>query len=93
MRRSFRRPPVSDFDGARLDRRLGLYQVERYAADPRGGVYFHVHSGADGIGPDRMNYGFVYQPNSRGTPFGAADYRTYKLGDNWFWFRASDDWD
>ena len=84
--------PVSDFNGARLDRRLGLYNVEEYAADPRGGVYFHVYSGADGLGPNRTAYGFAFQPNLEGTPFGAADYRTFKLDDGWHWFCASDDW-
>lgn len=70
----------------------GLYRVDEYAADPRGGVYFRVYTGADGIGLDQMSYGFVYQPNAEGTPFGASRYRVFRLGNDWFWFRASDDW-
>lgn len=80
-------------DGVRkLDRRVGLYWVDKCAADPRGGVYFGVYTGHDGIGPDQMTYGFVYQPNPLGTPFGAARYCTWPLGSDWYCFAASNDW-
>ena len=82
----------SAFGGTSLHRRCGVYTVDEYAADPRGGVYFRTHRGQDGIGPDVMSYGFAYKPNRLGTPFGAADYATFPLGDDWYWFRASDDW-
>jgi hypothetical protein len=82
----------SEHQGTPLNRRLGIYMVDEYAADPRGGVYFRVHSGGDGLGPDRMSYGFAYKPNPRGTPFGAARYGLFRLGTDWYWFRASDDW-
>jgi hypothetical protein len=82
----------SQYRGTPLNRRLGLYKVDEYAADPRGGVYFRVYSGADGIGPDRMSYGFAHKPNQKGTPFGAARYCFFTLGNNWYWFCASDDW-
>ena len=83
-------PPSSD-RALPLNRRLGIFQVDEYAADPRGGVYVRVHSGGDGLGPDIMSYGFAYQPNSKGTPFGAAEYQTFAIGRGWYWFRASDD--
>ena len=82
----------SERQGTPLNRRLGVYKVDEYAADPRGGVYFRVYSGGDGIGPDQMSYGFAYRPNQKGTPFGAARYRLFRLGNDWYWFRASDDW-
>lgn len=82
----------SEYQGTPLNRRLGIYNVDQYAADPRGGVYFRVHRGRDGLGPDVMSYGFAYQPNPKGTPFGAAHYRVSSLGNDWYWFRASDDW-
>ena len=85
-----RRSPTHD--GAPLNRRLGFYGVDEYAADPRGGVYFRVYTGGDGIGPDQMSYGFAHKPNSEGSPFGAASYRVHRLGGDWFWFEASDDW-
>jgi len=84
--------PTSDYNGRALNKRLGVYRVDEYAADPRGGVYFRVHSGGDGIGPDVMSYGFCYNPNPKGTPFGAAHYRIFRLGNGWYWFYASDDW-
>ena len=73
-----------------LKKRVGLYVVDDYVTDPRGGIYFRVHSG--GFGPDVMSYGFCYRPNSAGTPFGDAHYRAFRLGDGWYWFRVSDDW-
>jgi hypothetical protein len=84
--------PKSDRQGAPLNQRLGIYYVDEYVADPRGGVFFRVHCGSDGIGPDRMSYGFAHAPNRKGTPFGAAHYRLFELGNEWYWFRASDDW-
>jgi hypothetical protein len=78
--------------GVSLDKRLGVYQVDRYATDPRGGTYFRVFEGSDGIGPDTMSYGFVKTPNTEGTPFGAAHYRYRRLIGDWYWFIASDDW-
>ena len=82
----------SEYAGRALNRRLGAYRVDEYAADPRGGVYFRVHIGVSSIGPDRMSYGFAYRPNTMGTPFGAVRYRVFRLGNEWYWFRASDDW-
>ncbi len=82
----------SEYGGTVLNRCLGVYHVDQYAADPRGGVYFRVFSGADGIGPDVMSHGFAHKPNTKGTPFGAASYGVYHLGNDWYWFCASDDW-
>jgi hypothetical protein len=75
-----------------VSRRLGVYTVDEFATDPRGGAYFRVHSGYDGLGPDVMSYGFAYQPNKLGTPFGAKEYRVVQLDKDWYWFCASDDW-
>ena len=84
--------PVHESGGEPLNQRVGVFMVQDYAADPRGGVYFRVYQGGDGIGPDIMSYGFVHQPNREGTPYGAARYGLYHLGSGWYWFRASDDW-
>lgn len=75
-----------------IDTKIGFYHVEKYAIDQRGGDYFQVHSHGDGLSPDTISYGFVYRPNLEGSPFGAAHYRIYRLGDDWYWFQASDDW-
>lgn len=83
--------PPSQF--STTPRRFGVYRVDEIAADPRGGVYFRTHAGADGIGPDTMSYGFVHKPNSQGSPFGAAWYKVHHITGDWYWFKASDDWD
>ena len=71
-----------------MNRRLGIYEVGEYAADPRGGVYFRVYDGRYNFGPDRMSYGFAYKPNDKGSPFGEARYRVFPLGHDWYWFQA-----
>jgi hypothetical protein len=82
---------ASEHNSEALGRWLGVYFVDRYAADPRGGVYFRTHAGADGIGPDTTSYGFALRPNPEGTPFGRAGYHyTHVVGD-WYVFAASDD--
>ena len=73
-----------------LNRRLGIYMVDEYRADSRGGTYFRVYSSPDSI--DTISFGFCYRPNSEGSPFGASGYRTFRLGDGWYWFRANNDW-
>jgi hypothetical protein len=80
-------------DNHSFDRRIGPYDVDECLVDVCGGEYFRVYTGADGLGPDVMSYGFCHNPNGEGSPFGAAHYRTFRLGNDWYWFRASDDWD
>jgi hypothetical protein len=84
--------PASESEHAALGRFLGIYYVDRYGADPRGGVYFRTHAGADGIGPDTMSYGFAYKPNAKGTPFGNSHYRVSHIVGDWYVFSASNDW-
>jgi hypothetical protein len=74
------------------DRHAGLYEVDRVSIDPRGGVYFRVNRGTDGIGPDTMSYGFAFEPNPDGSPFGAAGYNLRRMGGSWYAFSASNDW-
>ncbi len=83
--------PESDH-GVVANLQLGIYQVDEWAVDPRGGVFFRVNTGGDGLGPDTMSYGFAKHPNSTGTPFGMAKYRTFPLVGDWYWFRASNDY-
>jgi hypothetical protein len=83
--------PASEYKGEVPGRLLGVYYVDRYTADPRGGVYFRTHAGADGIGPDTMSYGFAYHPNSKGTPFGNAWYRDSHVVGDWYVLSASND--
>ena len=84
--------PASEYEGEALGRFLGIYYVNRFAADPRGGVYLRTHAGADGIGPDTMSYGFAYKPNPKGTPFGNSHYGLSHIVGDWYFFSASNDW-
>ncbi|MEM6839190.1 MAG: hypothetical protein AAF609_20380 [Cyanobacteria bacterium P01_C01_bin.120] len=72
------------FDAAGLFERLGLYTVDYYAADPRGGTYFETSK----AGPFRMSYGFAYQPNKEGSPFGDDVYIIEPLYGDWYRFRS-----
>lgn len=75
-----------------LNEWLGIYYVDEYATDSRGGYYFRAYQGFAGFGPDTMSYGFCFDANPEGTPFGNAHYQTYPLGNGWEWFRSSNDW-
>jgi hypothetical protein len=79
-------------DSPEFNRLIGPYYIDECRVDERGGTYFRVYSGGDGLGPDVMSYGFCYRPNDEGSPFGAAHYRTFRMGKDWYWFRVSDDW-
>jgi hypothetical protein len=84
--------PVSEYQDKALGRLLGFYYVDRYGADPSGGVYFRTHSGADGIGPDIMSYGFAFRPNPEETSFGRAGYCYSHVVGDWYVFSASNDY-
>jgi hypothetical protein len=84
--------PADKLRGEELGRQVGLYWVDRYGADTRGGVFFRTATGPDGIGPDEMSYGFAFRPNGLGTPFGNAHYRHRHLFGDWYVFAASDDY-
>ena len=83
--------PVSESDREALGRLFGVYYLDRYDADLRGGVYFRTHAGADGIGPSTMSYGFAYRPSPQGTPFGNAGYRYSHVIGDWYCFSVSND--
>ncbi len=72
------------------DHRLGLYRVSLIAADPRGGVYFKTHGGADGFSTRTRTYGIAYRPNPFGSPFGDGNYTVSPLVGDWSSFAASD---
>lgn len=73
-----------------LNRYFGIYYVEQYASDIRGGVYFRTNTKSV-FGREKNSYGFVYQPNTQGSPFGNANYAYQRLIDDWYSFSASDD--
>jgi hypothetical protein len=71
-----------------LDRKLGLYHVDLFAADPRGGIYFRTRGRRDGFGGQVFSYGFAYKPNPMGSPFGDAKYHLAHLVGDWYGFAA-----
>lgn len=75
-----------------LGRWLGVYCVDEYGVDRRGGVYLRTYAGADGIGPDTMSYGVALRPDEEGTPFGKARYELTPIGGDWYEFAASNDY-
>lgn len=78
--------PVADTksNAAGLFERLGLYSVDYYARDRRGGIYFAT-SQHQILG---VSYGFAYQPNHRGCPFGDSGYAIEPVVGEWYWFRS-----
>lgn len=84
-------PPVfGERDRRKLYRWCGVYRVDEFGVDDRGGVYFRVDSSAHGS-VARMSYGFAHKPSPTGSPYGTAGYRLIPLGGDWFYFRAWDD--
>jgi len=83
--------PTTEYDLEVPYQRIGLWHVDEYAADPRGGVYFRVGTGQD-LGPNTMSYGFAFKPNPEGSPFGNRRYRRSRLTGDWFYFQVSDDY-
>lgn len=65
--------------------------IER-ATDPRGGVFFRVHTQPDEYGVDTTSTGYAFQPNRQGTPFGNTSYRLSPITTDWYWFTANNDW-
>ena len=82
--------PPAHAGGERFDRRLGVYYVDRFAADLRGGLYFRTRSSPDGFYTYRMTYGFCYRPNREGSPFGDGKYALAHVVGDWYAFQASE---
>lgn len=77
-------------DGAPLNRRVGVYDVLRYAGDGNGGVYFVTGNYLDGLSRDRVSLGFAYHPSRQGTPFGHEQYRLTHVAGDWYSFAATE---
>ena len=73
----------------RRARRVGVYSVDTIAVGELGGVFFRTTKYEDG--PDVLSYGFAYQPEPDGTPFGNAHYELIRLRGDWHVFFVSSD--
>jgi hypothetical protein len=72
-----------------LDRRLGVYVVDRFGTDPRGGIFFQTRSTHDAFHATTLSYGFVRRPNPSGTPFGDEQYVITHVAGDWYSYQAS----
>ena len=82
-----------DFSPEKTDgTEVGIWKVDQCRAGTGGGVYFRIGTGMDGISPDEMSYGFAYNPDTSGSPFGKAGYRLTALSGKWYYFSVSDDY-
>lgn len=79
-----------------VEKRIGIYTVDAYGIDERGGTYLRVKSFEIGKGTDEISdifsFGFVKNPNPEGSPFGAAHYKLRHIVDDWYVFQVSDDY-
>jgi hypothetical protein len=76
---------------APLNADLGIYWIDQWGTDARGGTYFRSTSGwADGRA-DKRSFGFAHKPNLDGSPFGDARYELHHLTGDWYSFSATDD--
>jgi len=70
---------------------IGPYQVDSLGKQPGGGVFIRVRTSLFGL-LNLTSYGFALCPTPDGTPFGAAQYATYPIGNNWYVFQANNDY-
>ena len=80
-------PPPGDRSTANLNADFGLFWIDEWGSDARGGTYFRTMVGAP---PERRSFGFAYRPNSEGSPFGDTGYELQHLKGDWYSFAASD---
>jgi hypothetical protein len=74
-----------------LNADLSVFWIDQWGTDARGGTYFRTMSGrADGKA-ERRSFGFAYQPNADGSPFGDSRYQVWHLTGDWYSFSATDD--
>ncbi|MHC4741530.1 MAG: hypothetical protein ACYS8Z_06455 [Planctomycetota bacterium] len=82
--------PIESSMFSPINKRLGIWNVDRYEKDPRGGAYFRIGTGHDLV--DQLSYGFVFMPNREGTPFGNAKYVLIWITGDWYCFGVSNDY-
>ena len=73
-------------------RRIGPFEIVEADRILDGGVYFAVHQGPDGIGPDTMSCGYCVEPAADRSPFGSKYYSPRRAAGEWYFFAASNDY-
>ncbi|MBD1856726.1 MULTISPECIES: hypothetical protein [Leptolyngbya] len=74
-----------------LKPQLGIYRIKDCDIDSQGGIY--LQTGWHGFLFNSAAYGFVHRPNPHGSErFGKDIYEYHPVVEDWYWFRASQDW-
>lgn len=82
-----------------IEQQVGPYYITEQAQSEAGGIYLKMRKPDFFVG-DRTIYGFAYQPNASGSPFGGGlesdrHYQIHPIRGDWYWFQdnfGSDDW-
>jgi hypothetical protein len=83
-------PPPGNHAVIGLNADLNIFWIDQWGTDARGGTYFRTVSGRDQGRAERRSFGFAYQPNEQGSPFGDAGYELQHLTGDWYSFSATD---
>jgi hypothetical protein len=75
------------------NRMFGIYFVDSYCVDERGGVYFRTAMRPYGLTSGSVSYGFAFRPNPVDCPYGPDEYRIEHLFGEWYCFESVDDKD
>jgi hypothetical protein len=84
-------PPPGNHQVIGLNADLSIFWIDQWGTDARGGTYFRTVSGRDQGRAEKRSFGFAYQPNEQGSPFGDAGYELQHLTGDWFSFAATDE--
>ena len=84
-------PPPGNRAVMPLNADLNVYWIDHWGTDARGGTYFRTLAGRVDGRADRRSFGFAYQPNPDGSPFGNERYELHHLTGDWYSFSATDE--
>jgi hypothetical protein len=84
-------PPPGKWAVVGLNADMSVFWIDQWGTDSRGGVYFRTLAGRDDGKADRRSFGFAYQPNDQGSPFGNERYELQHLTGDWYSFAATDE--
>jgi hypothetical protein len=84
-------PPAGKWAAVGLNADLNIFWIDQWGTDSRGGTYFRTVSGRDNGRAERRSFGFAFQPNDQGSPFGNERYELQHLSGDWYSFAATDE--
>jgi hypothetical protein len=84
-------PPPDYHSPSPLNADFELFWVDQWGTDRRGGVYFRTLATGERGGQEHRSFGYAYQPNREGSPFGDGGYELQHLTGDWYSFAATDE--